>query len=148
MKLGAASFALAFAVIVPAALEATPMTITFTGTPTLKKGVFGPETAEIAFGSFTYDSDAVDSRKGPKRDKFVSNLFGNDANVAWGFEVTLGRTTRSLPARAGSSSGTETEMPSRICRGSPHPLSRISASSTVSRRSSTSLALTGSSSTC
>ena len=42
MKLGAASFALAFAVIVPAALEATPMTITFTGTPTLKKGVFGP----------------------------------------------------------------------------------------------------------
>ena len=28
--------------------------------------------------------------------KFVSNLFGNDANVAWGFEVTLGRTTRSL----------------------------------------------------
>lgn len=96
MKLGAASIALAFAVIVPAALEATPITITFTGTPTLKKGVFGSETAVIVFGSFTYDSDAVDSKKGPKEDKFVSNLFGNDANVVWGFEVTLGRTTRSL----------------------------------------------------
>ena len=96
MKLGAASIALAFAVTVPAALEATPITITFTGTPTLKKGVFGSETADIVFGSFTYDSDAVDSKKGPKEDNFVSNLFGNDANVVWGFEVTLGRTTRSL----------------------------------------------------
>ncbi len=67
--------AVALAVVVPAALEATPITIYFTGTPTLTKGVFASEMAVIVYGSFTYDSDAVDSRIGLNRDKFESTFF-------------------------------------------------------------------------
>ena len=94
MKLGAASIAFALAVVVPATIEALPITIEFTATATSKKGVFASETADMVFGSFTYNSDAEDIKKGPKQDKFESNLYGNDG--AWGFTVKLGSTTRSL----------------------------------------------------
>lgn len=79
--------------LLPSPILAIPLTFDFAGTAIVTAGIFLGQGTNVT-GSYTYDSDLVDSSGAGEEDVFSAHILSNQS-FQWNIAVTLGTTTRS-----------------------------------------------------